>query len=157
MELKLRRVARRNTYTIGKLYIDDKLVCDVLEDTDRGLKSTMSLSEITKMKVYGKTAIPAGTYVIRMDMPSPKYREKAKRDAFWKPYCENMPRLEGVKGYNGILIHAGTDDKDTLGCLLVGVNSVIGKLTSSRATFKKVFDILFAAHNRGEKITIEIV
>jgi hypothetical protein len=37
MKLKLRRVARNNTYTIGKLYIDDKYFCDTIEDKDRGL------------------------------------------------------------------------------------------------------------------------
>ena len=38
MEILVRRIAKRPTYTIGRMYIDGKYVCDTLEDTDRGLK-----------------------------------------------------------------------------------------------------------------------
>lgn len=38
MEILVKRIARRETYTIGKMYIDGKYVCDTLEDKDRGLK-----------------------------------------------------------------------------------------------------------------------
>lgn len=37
MKLTLKRVAKRPTYTIGKLYIDGNYFCDTLEDKDRGL------------------------------------------------------------------------------------------------------------------------
>ena len=37
MELKLKRIARRETYTIGHLYIDGEYFCDTVEDKDRGL------------------------------------------------------------------------------------------------------------------------
>jgi hypothetical protein len=49
MELKLRRIAKKNGYTIGKLSIDGKYFCDTLEDADRGLVSTMSI-DILKRK-----------------------------------------------------------------------------------------------------------
>ena len=62
MKLELKRIAKRSTYTIGRLYIDGVYFCDTLEDTDRGLTSEMSEAEIKRIKVYGQTAIPTGTY-----------------------------------------------------------------------------------------------
>ena len=37
MDLRLKRIAKKNGYTIGKLYIDGKYLCNTIEDTDRGL------------------------------------------------------------------------------------------------------------------------
>ena len=37
MKLKLKRIALKKDYTIGKLYIDDVYFCDTLEDTVRDL------------------------------------------------------------------------------------------------------------------------
>ena len=37
MELKLKVIARRDTYSIGKLYIDGIYFCDTLEDTVRDI------------------------------------------------------------------------------------------------------------------------
>ena len=38
MNITIKRIAKRDTYTIGKLYIDGKYYCDTIEDKDRGLK-----------------------------------------------------------------------------------------------------------------------
>ena len=38
MKLTLKRIAKRDTYTIGRLYINGEYFCDTLEDKDRGLK-----------------------------------------------------------------------------------------------------------------------
>ena len=62
MEILLKRIARKEKYTIGKFYIDGQYMCDTLEDTDRGLKQSMTLEEIKKIKVYSQTAIPTGRY-----------------------------------------------------------------------------------------------
>ena len=51
MKLTLKRIAKRNTYTIGKLYIDGKYFCDTIEDKDRGLTQNMPLSEIKKKRL----------------------------------------------------------------------------------------------------------
>ena len=37
MEITLRRRARRDGYTIGRLLVDGAYQCDTLEDRDRGL------------------------------------------------------------------------------------------------------------------------
>lgn len=157
MKVLLKRIAKKPVYTIGKWYINGEHFCETIEDTDRGLDQSMTLAMIASRKVHGKTAIPTGKYILDMSQPSPKYREKAKKDAYFKKYCEHMPRILNVKGYSGILVHPGTDEKDTEGCPIVGQNKIVGKVVNSRATFDKLWEQLYAAYLRKETITIEIV
>ena len=56
-----------------------------------------------------------------------------------------------------VLIHAGNTDKDSAGCLLVGVNKVKGQVVNSRETFKELYKLLKDKHDKGEKITIKIL
>lgn len=119
MKLLLERIYNCKTYCIGHLYDISKgkkeFICDTIEDTDRGLSDTMSVDYIKKLKVYGETAIPTGIYNINLNVVSPKYGGKQ----FYKDTCNGcVPRLEKVKGYEGILIHCGNTEKDTMGCLI---------------------------------------
>ena len=138
MKIELVRIAFKDTYTIGKLYVDGKYFSDVLEDVDRGLDSSMTESEILKKKVKGQTAIPTGHYVINITY-SPKYRRM-------------MPLLLDVKGFSGIRIHSGNTAKDTEGCLIVGKNKQVGKVLESRDTYKRLFEMM----EGQEEITIDI-
>lgn len=154
MKLFLARKYKKGTYTIGILSIDGKYFCETLEDTDRGLKQTMSLQEIREKKVYGETAIPAGEYTIKMDILSPKYKAVPWYNSLCKGF---MPRLVGVPAFDGVLIHPGTTALDTLGCIIVGQNKAKGKVLNSREIFKKLYAKLKAASDRGETITIKII
>ena len=150
LELKVRRIAKRDNYTIGKLSIDGKYFCDTLEDTDRGLTSEMSENAIRFRKQYGKTAIPTGRYRITLKVQSPKFRSRS-----WARFCDGyLPRLEGVKGFEGVLVHCGNTAQDTSGCLLVGENRVKGTVVNSTATFEKLYSILSAADKLGKEIWI---
>lgn len=138
MNLLIKRIAKKDTYTIGKLYIDGIYFSDTLEDRDRNLNQNMSKDQIAKIKVYGETAIPTGTYNINMNIISQKFKDRS-----WaKPFGGKIPRLENVPGYSGVLIHPGSTAKDTLGCILVGKNTVKGMLTKSQITFKELMQIL---------------
>lgn len=153
MKLLLDRKWKKDTYTIGILYVDGVRFCETCEDKDRGLKQTDSLTTIKKKKVYGETAIPTGVYNIRMDIISPKYAGIA----WYQKVCRGrMPRLENVPGFEGILIHPGNSALDSLGCILPGRNTIKGQVTSSRDTFEKLFKKMRSAADRGEKVTIEI-
>ena len=152
MDILLKRIAKKPTYTIGKLYIDGKYFCDTIEDKDRGLTSSMSVEEIKKKKVYGETAIPTGTYTIVLNVQSAKF---AKSEWYIKNcHGARVPRLINVKGYDGILIHAGNTAKDSYGCLLLGENKVVGQVINSKETCKKFYDKVFSATGLI-KITIE--
>lgn len=153
LELSLNRRYKKSLYTIGKLSVAGVYFCDTLEDRDRGLTQSMSSIEIYKKKIYGLTAIPTGRYRVLMDVVSPKFRNKV-----WaKPYGGKIPRLEGVPGFDGILIHPGNTPLDTYGCVLCGRNLAVGKVLESQATFFKLMDeYLIPAHKRGEEIWITI-
>ena len=126
-----------------------------MEDRDRHLTSTMPLSKIKQVKVAAETAIPTGTYRVRMDVISPKY-------SLMPWYVKNchgarLPRLEDVPGYSGVLIHVGNTEKDSAGCILTGINDVPGMVTKSKETFLKLYEVLYSAHQKGDNITITII
>lgn len=144
MRLTLRRIAKRDTYTIGHLYIDGAYFCDTCEDRVRDLSR--------ERKVPGETAIPAGTYGITMKVQSPKYRTRAQYR-----FCDGyLPRLLDVPHFEGVLIHIGNSAADSAGCILVGKNRAKGQVLESTETFRKLHALLKDADGRGEKITITI-
>ena len=140
MKLTLKRIALRPTYTIGKLYIDDVYFCDTIEDTVRDINKNGKFDNGGK-KVYGKTAIPYGTYEIKWTY-SPRFKK-------YTPQLMNVPSFEGIR------IHAGNTSADTEGCLILGENKQVGKVLNSRATINKFYPIIKEACSKG-KVTIEI-
>jgi hypothetical protein len=141
MELNIKRIARRETYTVGRLYIDGKYFCDTLEDKDRGLRQDMPIAVIRATKRKGITAIPTGRYRMTLAVQSPKFSKRATYQ-----FCNGyLPRLINVPGYDGVLIHIGNTARDTEGCLLVGRNTQVGKVLDSRKTFIELYDRLLGA------------
>lgn len=155
MQLTLRRTYKKDTYTIGNLYVDGLWVCNTMEDKDRGLKKTWPLSQIKAVKVPNETAIPLGTYAITMRVQSPKFSQwkYSRLYGFCKGY---LPRLLGVPGFDGILIHIGSTAANSSGCILVGINDKKGMVTKSTETFQKLYSMLKAADDRNENISITI-
>ena len=141
------------TYTVGRLLVDGLYYCNTLEDTDRGLKQTDAATYIASRKVAGETAIPKGTYRVSMDTTSPKYAGVAW---YWQLCRGKMPRLLAVPGFDGILIHPGNTALDTRGCILVGRNTKVGRLTESKACFETLYKRMKEAADRGEKIMLTI-
>lgn len=115
--------------TIGTLMVDGKFECYTLEDVVRD-----------GPKVYGKTAIPAGTYEVRIT-----YSNHFKRD---------LPLLLDVPGFEGIRIHPGNTAADTEGCILVGRTKAINRINNSRDAFDSLYAKMLAAWFRKEPITI---
>lgn len=156
MEIRVRRIALKDNYTIGKMEIlypeGWKWVADTLEDTVRDINKDGDLNDAGEGKVYGRTAIPYGRYEITMKVQSPKYSQRASYD-----WCKGyLPRLLNVPHFEGILIHGGNSAEDSFGCLLVGENKVKGKVINSMATLKRLVSILKYASDSGEKIWITI-
>lgn len=154
MKILIERKWKKETYTIGKMYVDGEFFSNTLEDKDRGLTSTMSLEEIKRVKKASVTAIPTGTYNVRMDIVSPKYCSKE----WFVKNCHGakMPRLENVPGFEGILVHSGNSASDTDGCILTGKNDVKGKVTKSKDYFLALYNKMYAAYSKGEKVEITI-
>lgn len=140
MKLTLKRFHFAETYTIGKLFIDNVPFCDVLEDVVRDKNKDGDLQDEGEAKVYGQTAIPYGTYKVILTWSN--------------RFKMILPLLLGVLGFIGIRMHSGNTSLDTHGCLLVGENKEKGKVLNSKATMEKLMAILESAK---DEITIEII
>lgn len=99
LTIKINRYILTDEETIGKMYLNDEYFCDTLEDTYRG-------QDISKIKVYGATAIPNGNYKCKLT-----YSTK---------FNNTYPELFNVPNFTGIRIHTGSSVRDTEGCILVG-------------------------------------
>lgn len=129
MRLKLVRDEFTEQSTGGKLYVDGKYACFTLEDA------------IRDVKVYGKTAIPYGTYEVVVNYSNRFHRL--------------MPLLINVPNFSGIRIHSGNTSNDTEGCILVGRTRAPDWVGESRLAFDALFPHLQAACEFG-KVHIEV-
>ena len=127
MKIKVDRIYKGESYTIGKMYLNGEYFCDTLEDA------------IRPVKIPNETAIPAGTYKVEVTY-SPRFKR-------------NLPLLVDVPNYTGIRIHNGSNKDHTSGCILVGFNTSKGKLTNSRKTSDQLTEKL---KSLSEPIEIEI-
>ena len=151
MELLLTRIAKRKTYTIGKLFIRrqvmdeylpgtaDDYFCDTLEPTWRDY-------EHGAYKVKGRSAIPEGRYAVVISY-SPKFKA-------WLPILLGGPEFN--RKWQGIRIHAGNCSEDTEGCILVGKNREVGKVLDSRIWVHRLKQKIVEAKDRGEAVWITI-
>lgn len=129
MKLLLKRIALKDNYTIGKLYIDGKYFCDTLEDAVRDVK------------IKHQTAIPKGIYKVTLTA-SPRFKRI-------------LPRLHDVPEFTGVLIHRGNTIDDTSGCILVGENKKKGMVLNSTKYEVELVTILTKSNSKN--ITIEII
>lgn len=129
MKLLLKRLHKTDKSTIGELSIDGKFECYTLEDVERA------------EKVFGKTAIPKGTYEIIMTMSN--------------RFKKMMPLLLNVPGYEGVRIHSGNNAEQTEGCILCGQTRSIDFIGNSRKAIAEIYPKIQTALEK-EKVTITI-
>ena len=134
MELTLNRIFLGSSATIGELWVNDTHLCDTLEDRVRPEGE----------KIYGKTAIPEGTYEVKLTH-SPRFKKI-------------LPEILNVPNFSGIRIHTGNSSKDTEGCILVGTwdGEKEDWISDSRIAFEKLMSLLQKAEDKKESITITI-
>ena len=152
LQLTLTRKYKCSDYTIGMMQVGSVVTSDTLEDKDRGLTDTMSVAAIKLRKIFGKTAIPTGTYRVKLT-----YSTKFANRPWAKKYGGLVPEILDVKGFSGVRIHPGTDQYDTDGCPLVGENKVKGKVINSVEKYCALMnEYLIPAHRRNDEIWITI-
>jgi hypothetical protein len=142
MKIDVTRIYKKELYTIGEMKINGTWFCNTLEDKDRGMSQELSASQNKKLKVYGQTAIPTGTYTVTV--------------TWWPKYRLRVPLLHNVPAFDGILIHNGVNQNHTLGCILVGLNKERGKLTDGKRFMNELTNKVDDATKRGETTTITI-
>jgi hypothetical protein len=173
MELVLTRIAKRKTYTIGRLAIKKTHPQPLSESEGSGQTQVSELStplphqrEGTGESLYfcdtleptwrdyahggrkikGCSAIPEGRYAVVISY-SPKFEQ-------WLPILLGGPEFN--KQWQGIRIHAGNTAADTEGCILVGKNKLVGQVVDSRIWLHRLKNKIVEAKNRGEAVWITI-
>lgn len=141
MKLELKRIALKPNYTIGKLFINGTYYCDTIEDKVIDLNKNGKFDDGLN-KVMHQTAIPYGTFKVVVNH-SPKFKRE-------------LPRLLDVPYFEGILIHNGSDQNSSSGCIIVGENKTVGKVTNSTFYMNNLTARIKDAQNKGETTTITI-
>ena len=154
MELILKRIAKRKSYTIGKLYIkthpqtppvmEGRLAgAETEEQTHRAANERSEALPLTGERGEGlllyfcDTLEPTwrdyahGGYKVKGHSAIPEGRYPVV--VSWSPKFQQwLPLLLHVPKFEGIRIHAGNTCCDTAGCILLGENREVGKVLDSR-------------------------
>lgn len=140
MRLTLRRNPSVGGATIGTLYVDGAWTAHTLEDEVREVHGV----PVADWKIKGKTAIPAGEYVVSLE-DSPRFGA-------------DTLTLHDVPGFQFIRMHAGNTSADTEGCILLGLRATECTLVggTSRPAVELVRSEVRAAIDRGEVVHISI-
>lgn len=131
MILTVQRKPSYNGTTLGYLMIDGVKFAETLEDQVRN-----------DGKVFGQTAIPAGTYPVTIT--------KSQR------FGKMLPLVENVPGFSGIRIHSGNTTDDTEGCILIGQYHVGAALMHSHIAMEALMAKLAPAVARGETVRLVV-
>lgn len=135
MNINLKRDILAQNFTLGRLYVDGKHFGFTCEDKDRKLEEGGE-------KVYGETAIPRGKYKVIV--------------SFSQRFKKPMPLLLGVPGFEGVRIHGGNTEADTLGCPLLGAHRTANGVANCAGVNKALIDAIDAAEDRGESVWITV-
>ena len=127
MELLVKRNPSDDECTLGVLEVNGIMECYTLEDVVREVPG----KPVEEWKIYGKTAIPTGTYVVDL--------------TYSAHFGRVLPQVQGVQGFEGVRIHPGNTAADTEGCLLVGMGETKDAITKSRDAFTTLYSKIEAA------------
>ena len=172
MELILERIAKRKTYTIGRLYIQtlpqplsmsegrdysqlQELSTPLHSGRGKGegllyfcdtLEPTWRDYANGAYKVKGRSAIPEGRYAVVISW-SPRFKQ-------WLPILLGGPEFN--RKWQGIRIHAGNTSEDTEGCILVGKNKLVGQVVDSRIWLHRLKQKIVEAKDKGEAVWLTV-
>ena len=162
MELILTRIAKRKTYTIGRLsilkeeneeyrtYKREEFFCDTLEPPVMEMKTSLPKEDVLRSPAKANSlkpfAIPEGRYAVVITW-SPKFK-------MWLPVLLGGPDFNRL--FKGIRIHMGNTVKDTQGCILVGRNQIVGRVLESRKWLYELKQKIIEAKARGDAVWLTI-
>lgn len=135
MKLEVIRDDFTDKRTLGKLYADGNYIGETCEDDDRHLESGGD-------KVYGQTSIPRGLYKIILSHSH--------------HFDRILPEVLDVPEFTGVRIHGGNTAADSLGCILLGKIRTADGIANCAATLQRLIDMIDAAEEAGEVVTLEI-
>ncbi|MCY4779062.1 DUF5675 family protein [Sphingobacterium sp. UT-1RO-CII-1] len=144
MKLSVKRIRQGKNSTLSEIYIDEEFFCYGLEDLVRD------------RKIKGSTAIPAGTYHLKLNTYGGMNARYKRR---FPDIHRGMIELMDVPNYTYIYIHIGNNFGDTAGCLLVGDNYVKDDdgdylLLKSAKAYKRLYKKMVAVVAEGKAVLV---
>ncbi len=114
--------------------------------------------EYRAVKEMKETRIPSGFYELGLQLIE---TEKTKAYRIKYPWFKNHIEITKVANFKGVYIHIGNHDDDTDGCVLLGDtannnNVGVGEITTSTVAFKRFYDEVHEALEKGTKVFLEI-
>ena len=144
MELLVKRFHSGSESTLGALFVNGRFNCFTCEDIHR------------KIKVPGKTRIPAGRFQIKLRAAGGMHKRASIHS-----WHRGMLWLQDVPNFSWIYIHIGNTHENTRGCLLVGAAAYSAKtqggwLERSGLAYRELYGEVIEAMDRGEEVWITI-
>ncbi len=124
--VKMMRKYNNELYCISHLF-DGKTgeyICDAIEDTVRDMNHNGRFDN-EEQKVYGETAIPCGRYYVTFRRTGLAIGSKAKDGC--------IPLIHDVPSFSLVRIHNGVNEKNSEGCIVLGLNKEKGKVLDSES------------------------
>tara|TARA_R100001510_G_C7653044_1_gene211046 strand:+ start:90 stop:572 length:483 start_codon:yes stop_codon:yes gene_type:complete len=151
MKLEVLRFSSQKDSTNGLLF-------DVTDGNRKFMAYTLE-DEHRDVKVMHETRIPAGTYDITLRIVGGFHAKYTQR---FGDMHRGMLWVRDVPNFDYILVHAGNDDDDTSGCLLVGdtqTQNVMsdGFVGGSVNAYKRIYKPIAEAIECGDEVTITYV
>ena len=187
MEIVLKRIAKKNSYTIARLYIlKDEEVESVVHSSwmnpqlKRWFEHKIDAGKLTQECYFCDTLEPTWRNLkgvelqpeevnVRLGRVSGKKAQKMKGTTAIPEgtypllvtksprFKEWLPYLQGVPDFEGIRIHAGNYPDDTQGCILVGEYKVKGMVVNSRIWLHRLMKCISEAREKDESVWITII
>ncbi len=144
MELLVQRLFTRQAAQFGLLSFEgEEAQCFTLEDLSR------------VVKLPNETCVPAGRYELKLRTFGRLFETYRLRHPWNEP---GMLWLQSVPQFTDVLIHCGSTDRDTSGCLLLGDGADVHRpsISNSLPAYERVYKRVTPALLGGQRCYINI-
>ena len=156
MDVSQNRFIQTNKSTISRLLIDGEFAGYILEDAVRELvdqNGDGDFDDAGEGKIWGRTAIPAGVYTMKIKKSGKLYQKYRKAWSWHKGLIE----FHNVTGFKSVYLHPGVTADDTDSGLIPGLSYRGDRVLSSLSAYYAVYHKVYTALERGEEVTWTII